>query len=224
MRPIVRWFLERYKHRKRRRDRFLASCTAVIHVGAHIGQEREKYQRYGLDVLWIEPMPDVFVRLIDNIRPFPRQRAVNALIADTDDQSVPFYVSSNNGASSSIFEFHRGKEIWPEISFERHVDMTTLTLPSAMQRAGIDRGRYDALIMDTQGSELLVLKGASTMLGQFKYILTEAADFEAYKGCATEGEITDFLAGHGFVPVASRLQVEMEGVGRYSDVLFGRRF
>src|SRR6187549_2624440 len=33
-------------------NRFLRSARGVVHVGANIGQERELYQRCGLEVLW----------------------------------------------------------------------------------------------------------------------------------------------------------------------------
>ena len=48
------------------------------------------------------------------------------------------------------------------------------------------RSAWDALVMDTQEPELLILKGAEPMLSQFKYIKTEAADFESYVGGTTE--------------------------------------
>lgn len=35
----------------------------VVHVGANLGQERELYEHYGLNVLWVEPIPEVFEQL-----------------------------------------------------------------------------------------------------------------------------------------------------------------
>jgi hypothetical protein len=37
----------------------------------------------------------------------------------------------------------------------------------------------DAIILDTQGSELLILKGAQATLRQASYVKVEAADFES---------------------------------------------
>jgi hypothetical protein len=39
--------------------RFLRRTKGVVHVGANEGQERDIYARYNLNVLWIEPLPDV---------------------------------------------------------------------------------------------------------------------------------------------------------------------
>jgi hypothetical protein len=82
--------------------------------------------------------------------------------------------------------------------------------------------RYDALIMDTQGSELLVLKGAEPLLQHFRFVKTEAADFESYKGCCTVEDLTHYLGGHGFAPVRKgRFATRKQG-GAYYDVLYAR--
>jgi hypothetical protein len=62
----------------------------------------------------------------------------------------------------------------------------------------IDVSAYDALIVDTQGSELLVLQGSETFLDRIRFVKTEAADFEAYENCATVDSIDQFLSGKGF--------------------------
>ena len=100
--------------------------------------------------------------------------------------------------------------------------MRSSTLPTALNTAGIDYAAFDALVLDTQGSELLVLRGAAPILAQFKFVKTEAADFESYKGCATVSEISRFLAEHKFT---LRQKVEFAthpAGGRYFDLLFKR--
>src|SRR5262245_45342089 len=39
----------------------------IIHVGANVGQERDDYATYGLNVLWIEPIPWLFAQLKSRI-------------------------------------------------------------------------------------------------------------------------------------------------------------
>ena len=98
-------------------DNFLNSVASVIHVGANIGQERELYDRFGVRVLWIEPIPSVFEELQANIATFKRQQAVQALATDVDNQEYQLNVASNNGASSSILELNEHKDIWPGIKY-----------------------------------------------------------------------------------------------------------
>ena len=46
----------------RNSDRFLKKATGIIHVGANTGQEINLYAQYGLPVVWIEPIPDIFLK------------------------------------------------------------------------------------------------------------------------------------------------------------------
>src|SRR5207253_2009572 len=77
-------------------------------------------------------------------------------------------------------------------------------LPTAL--TGVDLEQYDVMVLDTQGSELLILQSAATILGGFNYIQVEAANFEAYRNCATVDTLNTFLRSHGFRLVDKRLQ------------------
>ncbi len=180
-------------------DAFLKRVRGVIHVGGSTGQERDLYAKYNLNVVWIEPIPEVFARLQANLAGFPTQRAFQYLVADRDGELYPFHIASNDGESSSIYTFAEHKEIWPEITMVAKLTLPGITLSSLLQKEGIDPAQYDALVMDTQGAELLVLQGAVDLLPHFKYIKAEAADFEVYEGCCLLADLDRFLKGHGFV-------------------------
>ena len=201
---------------------FLRDARGVIHVGAHVGQERERYSQYGLRVLWVEPLPDHFALLERNIAPFPRQRAIQCLVTDQDDVEYPFHVTSNAGGSSSILPLDMHKDIWPDVTTTRTITLRSKTLPTALREQQIDASAYDALVMDTQGSELLVLWGAAPLLSTFKYIKAEVADFEAYTGCCQLAQVESFLAKHGFQEHARNVIAQHPGGGRYFDVVFRR--
>ena len=202
------------------RNRYLQSRTGVIHVGANIGQERDIYARYGLPVIWIEPIPEQFAELQRDIAPFSQQRAIQALITDKDGDRHTLHVSNNYGASSSILDFKLHKDIWPDVHFVRDIELTSQTLPTALRSSGVDSAAYDVLVLDTQGSELMILRGAGPMLQQFKYIKTEAADFELYVGCATVVQIVSFLAGFEFRLIREDVFAHHASGGHYFDLLF----
>ncbi|HKQ80513.1 MAG TPA: FkbM family methyltransferase [Blastocatellia bacterium] len=199
---------------------FLRKASGVIHVGANSGQERNLYGKHNLDVIWIEPIPDVYMSLKQNLEGFPRQHAFQRLITDRDDAEYTFHISNNDGKSSSIFDLDLHKEIWPTVSFQESIRLKGMTLASFAQKEGIDMNRYDALVLDTQGSELLVLKGASTLFTYFKYIKTEAADFESYAGCCKVEDIDSLLKQFGYVKRRQDKFASKAGVGSYYDVLY----
>lgn len=203
-------------------DAFLWRCTGVIHVGANVGHEAQEYEDRGLRVLWIEPIDEVFAKLSARISDFPRQMALQALVTDQDGKEYEFHIANNEGGSSSIYDFAEHKDIWPDVRFERTICLKSTTLPRLCSENRVNIREYDCLVMDTQGSELLVLQGAEPILKQFKFIKTEAADFEAYAGCAKVDAIVAFLRGHGFEEVRRRQFAQKPGGGGYFEILFKR--
>ena len=204
------------------RYRYLARCRGVVHVGANTGQERDVYARLRLPVVWIEALPEVFRVLQANIAAHPGQVAICALLAERDGGTRTFHVASNNGESSSLFDFKHHREIWPGVTFTRDVVLESMTLDTALVSHGIDPAGYDALVLDTQGSELLVLQGAGDLLARCGYVATEAADFESYENCATVASLGDFLLARGFRLVRKDAFAEHPSLGGYYDLLFER--
>ena len=203
-------------------DAFLADVRGVVHVGAALMLERHHYRRRGLDVLWIDANPTGFPHVLETLRHVPGQTAIEALLTDVDGASYDFHIANNHGSSSSIYDFKRHKEIWPQVHFEETVRLESVTLPTLFERERIDPRRFQALVLDTQGSELLVLRGAEPLLNCFQWVKTEAADFEAYAGCCQLRDIADFMERQGYREVSRTRFAGSEGVGHYYDVVYRR--
>ena len=201
-------------------DGFLRDVSGVIHVGANTGQERKLYAQYRLKVAWIEPLAEFFAALQANLTAFPDQRALQCLIMDQDDREYPFHVASNAGRSSSNLELHLHKDVWPEVTYTKTITIRSKTLVTLLKDEHIDPSAYDALVMDTQGSELLVLQGAIPLLGNFKYIKTEVADFEAYKGCCQLADIEAFLSQYGYTELSRKTGGQHPQGGSYYDIVY----
>jgi len=199
---------------------FLRHVDTVVHVGANEGQERELYAKFNLNVHWIEPIPSVFELLRTTLQSFPKQKAYQALVLDRDGSTCTLHVASNAGASSSIFELAEHRQLWPEISFTHDISVESTTLTTLVRTQSVDLGTNTALVLDTQGSELLVLKGATGLLHRFKYVKTEVADFDSYLGCCTVSELLPFMKQHGFREVRRDAFMSSPGVGTYYDLLF----
>jgi FkbM family methyltransferase len=219
VKAVLRWLRSILK---RDPDKFLRKVSGVIHVGANTGQERDLYKKYDLRVVWVEPIPNVFETLTANLIGFPQQRAFQYLVSDLDDTEYQFHVANNNGASSSILDLKLHKDIWPDVTYERTIRLRSKTLVSLLKEEHIEPGGYDALIMDTQGSELLVLKGAVPILQNFIYIKTEVPDFEAYAGCCQFSEVSAFLSHHGFREYSRYQFAQRAEGGKYYDVVYKR--
>lgn len=202
------------------KNRFLENVKGVIHVGANTGQERFFYRLLGLKVLWIEPIPETFKKLEKNIKDIPNQIALNQLITDKDNEIYNFHITDNDGLSSSLFELKLHKEMWPNVRKKKTITLSSKTLESLFDEQNINKSDFQALIIDTQGSELLVLKGCKKMLNNFRYIKTEAADFESYEKCCLLKDICEFLNKNGFKEINRYATGENDGIGQYFDLLF----
>jgi len=203
-------------------DSFLQDVAGVVHVGANTGQGRRLYNNIGLRVVWIEPIPEIFAELKENIKGFPDQRAYQALITNIDDKEYQLHIANNNGASSSILELKQHKDIWPDVNYTGTISLNSTTLASLFERERINPCDYEALVMDTQGSELLVLQGSIPILENFKYIKTEVADFESYEGCCQLDDISEFMEEHGYKEFSRDKFASRESGGNYYDIVFKR--
>jgi len=203
-------------------DQFLEECRGIIHVGANEGHERTVYDGYSLSVLWVEALPDVFTKLTENLRDYPRQHAVNALVTDREGESYDFHVSNNSGESSSVYEFHDHKKLWPDVKFDTTIRLRSTTLDALLHNHGVSPSNFDALILDVQGAELLVVLGGGDLLKHVRYIRAEAADFESYRGACTYATLTQALKERGFVYRRKDCFESMRGVGSYYNVLYER--
>ncbi|MBI5307707.1 MAG: FkbM family methyltransferase [Planctomycetes bacterium] len=204
-------------------DGFLQGLSGVVHVGANSGQERMRYDKYGLNVIWVEPIPEVFEKLKSNLSSFPNQHAFQWLVTDRDDEVYQFHVASNNGASSSILEMKHHRDVWPEIDYTDTIMLRSITLASLFEREQIEPAKYQALIMDTQGSELLILKGGGSLLNNFQYIKAEVPDFESYVGCCQLADINAFMKQQGYAEFSRHKFASGPGGGSYFDIVYRKK-
>ena len=219
--PTPRKLLRKFKRfLKGDPNRFLNDARGVIHVGANTGQERADYDRRGLAVTWIEPIPHIYDELEQNLKPYPRQKAIKALVTDRVGQEYEFHVANNEGASSSILELKDHRSVWPNVEYTETIKLHGTTLTELVDEESIDMQEFDTLILDTQGSELMVLEGAEPIIDRFEYIQTEVADFESYANCCQLDEIEDFMQRHGFEEYSRRVFTLRSVEGNYYEMTY----
>lgn len=210
-----------------------SKLKGVFHVGASTGQDTGDqsfsnsgirfYDSHDLNVVWIEPIKEVFDVLESNIADYPKQHAFNYLITDQDDQEYPFHVANNNGESSSILDLTSEiLETYPSIHYVSSRTLLSKTVSTLILENQIDMDDYDYLALDTQGSELLVMKGCRDFLRSFKYINTEVADYNAYDGCCLLSEVDEYLETMGYKRVDLIPWNSGNAAGDYYNALYER--
>jgi len=77
--------------------------------------------------------------------------------------------------------------------------------------------------MDTQGSELLILRGGERSLKNIKYIKLEVSDFESYEGCCQLDDIEKFMLEHGYVEFSRNRFAVREAGGNYFNIVYKKK-
>lgn len=198
--------------------------TRLVHVGAHLGQERHRYEALGYrHILWVEGSQSVHARLAESLARHVAERAqagaavvehrsACALLTNREGDEVPLREYSNDGMSSSIFSATDTlRERWPELHETGRLQATrTRTLDGLLAELGF--GPVDTLVVDVQGAELLVLEGARATLGQVKAVVSEVSTQPLYEGGVLFPELCAFMRSQGFEP--------MSVPRRHGDMLF----
>lgn len=191
----------------------------ILHIGAHEGAEAKWHRNK--KVIWIEANPEHMEGLRRNIAAFPNHRAFCGLIGDAK-RDVDFHIASNFGASSSVFAFGPyatgADSLWPDANLHMHrtTRLRMRTLDTFLTENVIDAREYDHWVIDVQGAELLVLKGATCGLACCKVLTLEVSTVEVYNGGPLYGEIRETLASAHFIPLVEPYSLNM----RHGDVTF----
>lgn len=151
----------------------------IVHVGAHSGQEGDDYRKLTDNIIMIEPIPmraqQLYIQGFD----------VFQMAAWDKNETLDFYVTDFDEGSSALKPIeHSVKE---KITVE------------ARKLKGVIPVEYNVIVVDTQGSELKVLRGAD--LKQFDVIVCETSERVRYEGAPSKKDIVKYLKDYEVVDV-----------------------
>jgi FkbM family methyltransferase len=169
----------------------------ILDVGANYGQFYEFLRgRVGFtgDIHSFEPIPELGAKLVERSASDPKWH-VNQCALGIKTGRAQFHVSDKPGWSS-LRELKRGQS--------RPTDALTITKVVDVEVRSVDDVlktlKYGNLYLklDTQGSDLDVLRGGEETLKVVKGLQTELGCIPCYDGAATPSEVLAFLEARGF--------------------------
>jgi FkbM family methyltransferase len=172
-------------------------AIGIIHIGAHMCEERDIYLKYGLtdnDIVWIEGNPETFL-IAKNTLP-KSVKLYQALITNND--TLVDFVVTNNICSSSIYNLKIHLEMHPDVHKIKTIKLPTTTLTNFIKINNLDINCYDFLVMDIQGAEYVALIGMLDILYKFKYVWMEISIVELYENYVTFPVIEEFMKNNNF--------------------------
>lgn len=174
-------------------DRYALQIKGLVHVGAHHGYQHNIYLKHNIkNLMYFEPVKRNYERL----KWVAKNDAIihNMALGDMVGRTSMHIEEDNEGMSCSILKPNVHLTQYPWIKFDKQ-EMVGV---NRLDNYNIDPARYNMLIVDVQGYELEVFKGATKTLQCFDYIMTEVNRDELYTNCAKIEEIDYFLSRYGY--------------------------
>lgn len=177
-----------------------SDIKVIFDVGANIGAVTQRYTKLfpQADVYSFEASPEIFPVLRNN---FARENNVHAYqyaVSELDGE-VKFNVNYNSGTSSIFTPSQYNLATWAVEGTESQVAVPSITIPTFCSRLNIDS--VDILKLDIEGAELSALRGCAPLLARsrIKIIYTEACLTPLYEEQPLLHDLSQFLAGHGYM-------------------------
>lgn len=210
-RNMIQQFLEKHGYILVQQSKFIDTyklqeiyyASGILHIGANTGQEMNFYNSLNVSkVFWIEAIPETFEQLRINLENLNSTKvkhiSIKALVTDQDDQVYPFHLFSNGYASSSIFAGNN-EIFWDWVHEVGVTNLVSKKLSTVLKENKILKTDFDYVLIDTQGSELLVLKGFEEYLDNVKWIEVEVSQRPFYHGGVLFPELNSYLNEKGFI-------------------------
>jgi len=181
----------------------------LIHVGAHKGDEIELYNNCGIKkIVWIEALPDLIDEIKKNTFKYNLKidnTILNYAVSDKKENNINFYKyykkNSNNYGLSSLLEINKNGpwagRLKNDTKLQKIISVSTNTLSNILIENNISTQNIDLLLLDTQGSELKILKGFNE-LSNVKHIYLEYSTKMFYSDSCLLNEINTFLESKNF--------------------------
>jgi FkbM family methyltransferase len=176
-------------------------APVIFDAGANIGTIAETYRYIFPDakIYAFEPFPEVFEELERSVcrdkRIIPRKLALGSAPA-----TKVLRVNASSATNSLLETEDSAASFWGEGLLETTttVEVQVATIDEFCSENKIES--IDVLKIDTQGTELEVLRGAAGMLsrGRIRIIYTEMIVVPSYKGQSKPHELMSFLDGFGY--------------------------
>jgi FkbM family methyltransferase len=195
-------------------NKYNINATGAIQVGAHYAQEHKDYVAAGIKrFAYIEPCAATFNVLRNKFAAHHHIQLFNVACGDVEGEQVMYTGSQNEGQSNSLLKMDKHLKIHPGIT----LPTTELVTVKRLDSLGLAHKGFQLLVMDCQGFEGRVIKGATETLKQINWVYSEVNRDAVYSGCTLVDELDKLL--HEF----ERVETGQWVGGMWSDALYIRK-
>ena len=211
--------MEAYEAQKK----LIPHAKVIFDVGAYIGDVTHKYLTMysDADVWAFEPNPESYDKLRERYNMNPRVFHTCGALSDVSGEKM--YFSNRAAYTGSLLSVVDKANIWvksKELTPAEKYNVDTMTIDEVCHLGFIER--IDILKLDTQGSELMVLQGAKSLLARHAIglIYTEVMFVPIYSQQAKFHDMCAFLDAYGYQFYNIYDIREHYGRAKWADVIF----
>jgi len=196
-------------------QKYNLNIKGVIQVGAHWAEEHDVFVQLGIkNIVYIEPCKGAYNKILERIfggiasrnnNPDAKLHEVcdsegnraavfNFACGEIPGKFVMNVAHANQGQSNSLLKPSLHLQQHPEVVFNDTEEVEVIKLDSL----NLFEAPFNLLMMDVQGAEGLVLKGATETLNHIDCIYTECNRGQTYSGNMEIEEMDAFLLDYGF--------------------------
>ena len=205
----------------------IKECDSIIDVGLNKGQFSliACNKLLNIPLFGFEPIDKIYFPFQKYFQKrFPKRTLLIFPYALSDKEKISsFYLTEKNDCSSLLKPSNLGLKLNPNfLKVKKELKIETKRLDNILiNNFKFKNYKKSLLKIDTQGSELLVLMGATKILkSHIKYVYIEVSDLEHYKNQNKSNEIISFLGKLGFINIL-KLNISYNNKGlSYADYLF----
>ena len=187
-------------------------AITIFEIGACEGEDSIKYSRLfkNASIYAFEPLPQNIERAKKNISDHQvKNVTIYNKALSLKPGTATFYVSDGRpetapesdwdygNKSSSLLQPDKHNEMAPFITFDKKIEVETITLQDFCSEQHIKSINY--IHMDVQGAEMMVLHGAGDYISAIKAIWIEVSNVHLYKDQPLAKDIDSFLTKNNFV-------------------------
>jgi FkbM family methyltransferase len=193
----------------------LGPFDTVLHIGANTGQEMSLYKYIGLKrAVWVEPDEKAFFWLKLRSKFYKIETyLINEFISNKSDEYVTYYRFNRSGANSSfkpLKEFLNSDTKRYVKSVKR---ISTINIEEALIRYKIPEFTANTLlVLDTQGSELDILKGFKPeTFTNIRVVMCEFS-MNQYLDTPSNDNLRKFLINKGYSEILKPIRSSDDGI------------
>lgn len=194
----------------------------IVDIGAADGMVSSYFSKNlkNVKIIAFEPNPEEYKKALKNNSSNRSVELRNMALSDKPG-TVAMNVLSNSFSSSLLMpdrsEIDDGMAA--KLSLKNTIDVTCSTLDLELRECG----KIDLIKIDTQGTEISVLNGATEVLKRTKYVLIEQNNNSYYKGGCWYYEVDHFLRDRGFELGDIIVTYRTDGMVKEFDSLYVRK-